>query len=501
MAFITAIPRLFFALPKWQAYLGVIVVAAVAYWVGSYIYNLFFHPLRHFPGPKLWAISKVPYARVYTSGTGHLKILELHKKYGDIVRIGPSSLSLSYPAAWNDVCGHRVQGQQENPKDPDFWRDHKHAIISANREDHARMRKVLSHGFSAKAMQAQQPLILRYVTMMTDKLKVAVKNEPSQNVVAWYNWTTFDVIGDLVFGEPFGCLDKTHYHPWVALIFEHIRGTAFLAALRKFPFAEQIKTMMMTKELTEKYNAHLALGRANVDKRLAYTEPRDDFLESLARAREKGLISYEEILDTSEISIVGGSETTATALSGATYLLCTNPDVLEKLATEIRTSFTHEDEIDLISVQKLKYLMAVIHESMRLYSPVPAGMPRRASETGFMTARGEFVPPNTDLAIWQWSLFHNPKFFTDAELFIPERWMGDERFANDKLDACQPFSVGPRNCIGKNLAYAEMRLILARILWNFDIELDPRSANWFERNEVFLLWEKPELFIKLRERA
>ncbi|KAJ4235444.1 hypothetical protein NW757_013555 [Fusarium falciforme] len=53
------------------------------------------------------------------------------------------------------------------------------------------------------------------------------------------------------------------------------------------------------------------------------------------------------------------------------------------------------------------------------------------------------------LGIWQWALNRDPNNFTDPETFIPERWLGDPRFANDKTDALQPFSYGPRNCIGK----------------------------------------------------
>ena len=54
-----------------------------------------------------------------------------------------------------------------------------------------------------------------------------------------------------------------------------------------------------------------------------------------------------------------------------------------------------------------------------------------------------------------------------------------------------------------SLAYAEMRLVLAKLVWNFDMELDPRSDGWIGQNKVYLLWEKPELFIRLipREKA
>jgi cytochrome P450 len=55
----------------------------------------------------------------------------------------------------------------------------------------------------------------------------------------------------------------------------------------------------------------------------------------------------------------------------------------------------------------------------------------------------------TILGIWQWPLNHNPKFFKHPDSFVPERWLGDPRYDSDKKGAFQPFSVGPRNCIGK----------------------------------------------------
>lgn len=105
--------------------------------------------------------------------------------------------------------------------------------------------------------------------------------------------------------------------------------------------------------------------------------------------------------------------------------------------------------------------------------------------------------------------------FTEPFAFRPERFLGDPKYAGDSLDALQPFSVGPRNCIGKklvgippnflfahiankialllkSLAYAEMRLILAKLLYNFDMELADKDVNWMDQKAYFL-WDKPPL--------
>jgi cytochrome P450 len=91
--------------------------------------------------------------------------------------------------------------------------------------------------------------------------------------------------------------------------------------------------------------------------------------------------------------------------------------------------------------------------------------------------------------------------FTSPNSYLPERWLHPtpSRFIDDNRAVLQPFSVGPRNCIGRNLAYNEMRLILARVLWNFDLELCPESENWTEQ-KIFFLWEKLPLFLKLKKK-
>jgi len=96
-------------------------------------------------------------------------------------------------------------------------------------------------------------------------------------------------------------------------------------------------------------------------------------------------------------------------------------------------------------------------------------------------------------------MYRNPSYFSRVDEYIPERWMGDPAFAKDNRAALQPFSYGPRNCIGRNLAYVEMRLCLARILFSFDIEPTARIQGWPDQ-KVFLLWKKPGLWIKMKPR-
>lgn len=96
------------------------------------------------------------------------------------------------------------------------------------------------------------------------------------------------------------------------------------------------------------------------------------------------------------------------------------------------------------------------------------------------------------MCLYHYAVYHSEKHFALPDEFHPERWLGDgdPRFANDDREAFQPFNLGPRNCIGRSLAYVEMRLILARVLWNFDIRLADDSKDWFTGQKVYFIWEK-----------
>lgn len=89
--------------------------------------------------------------------------------------------------------------------------------------------------------------------------------------------------------------------------------------------------------------------------------------------------------------IVAGSETTATLLAGATYMLLRDPEAMKKLTEEVRSTFKSEEEITLSSVGNLEYMLACLNEAMRLYPPVPIGMPRVVPKGGAKVA-GTFVP-------------------------------------------------------------------------------------------------------------
>jgi cytochrome P450 len=130
-----------------------------------------------------------------------------------------------------------------------------------------------------------------------------------------------------------------------------------------------------------------------------------------------------------------------------------------------------------------------------MYPPVPSALPRVVSAGG-ATVCGEWLPEGTTIGVHHLATYRNEEFFRKPHEFHPERWLGDPEFKDDKLDAMEPFSVGPRNCVGKNLAWHEMRLLLGTVMLYFDMELCKESWDWKDQ-KVFTLWEKKPLMVTL----
>ena len=118
-------------------------------------------------------------------------------------------------------------------------------------------------------------------------------------------------------------------------------------------------------------------------------------------------MTREEIESTSTILILGGSETSATLLSAATYYLLTHPHVMQKLVQEIRGEFKKEQEINMLSVSQLPYLQAVIKEALRIFPPVTLGSPRVVEGNG-KAIGGIMVPSGVRIPFSQnrpWNFF------------------------------------------------------------------------------------------------
>lgn len=187
------------------------------------------------------------------------------------------------------------EGTGNFEKDPQWWNKTVTGVVNildADDDGHRRMRRLQNPAFSDKALRSQEAVIRGYASLLTSKLRAICQRSLSPStpsstpeakgatavvdLTAWYNFTTFDVIGDLAFGEPFYCLRDEKWHWWIQAVFDIFKAGTMLRAARRFP--EPVATLLMVfaipRGLLRTRKEQFAFGCERVDKRLKEEEER-----------------------------------------------------------------------------------------------------------------------------------------------------------------------------------------------------------------------------------
>ncbi|KAI1327216.1 cytochrome P450 [Xylariaceae sp. FL0255] len=496
---------------SWQG-LSRLLAGLFALWVlqfcGNAIYYLYFSPLRHIPGPWLWIVIPGVKFAYMSRGSSEFIMRDLHDRYGEVVRVGPNALSFIRPEAWKDIYGH---GHAEYPKYfPAGVNMDKRKILAADSSNHFRMRRAMLPAFSDKALLQQEPLIRVYVDLLIQKLRDQSETGQPTDMVKWYNLTTFDLIADLAYGTSLQGLEKGKSNKWIESIKRLLKVMPVLAFVGMMPALATILQFLAGPQIRKSEEQHLAYVSKLANDRIHNRKQADrgDFMDFMMRSRgQPHEMSDDELVANADLIMVAGSETTASLLSGLTYWILKTPHVLKRITEEVRDVFSADEDITFNEARsKLPYMMACLEEGLRIYPPVPLLLLRVVPDGPPVQIAGITVPEKTHVGVHQLSAYHSEANFHRAREFIPERWLSESTtdpnspFFNDRRDVHRPFSFGPRDCIGRNLAQHEMRLILAKMLWNFDLVLDKSCDNWDDQ-KIFALWEKPPLKVHIRPRA
>ncbi|MCJ1448317.1 MAG: RNA polymerase II mediator complex subunit [Stictis urceolatum] len=440
-------------------------------------------------------------------GTLVKKELEFHQKYGQLFRIAPNELSITKEEAQIDMHATRP-GHQIPGKDPLWYQSAADAvpnlITSTNPEVHARMRNLIKGSFSEQTLRSQQPLIESYGDLFVERLRAMATAAETGGRGAAIN--IVDIIGDLALGESFHCLRDSCYHPWVQNLYQFFAGMNMAVAPRFYPLIDALVQRMLPASIMEAVRQHIAFVDEKIEKRLNMETSRPDFMTYFMKDNvDFKNMSMAEIQSSFALIIAAGSETTATTLCGTiNYLI--RPEyrpVLQKLIDEIRNTYKSEADITIDSTVGLPYLIATLNEGLRLCNPVPGGLYRQTPKGGTVIA-GEYIPEYTSIAIRPFCVARDPELFTRPTEFVPERWLPEgqrpKEFANDKRDASQPFSIGTYNCLGKPIAWAELRLLLTRFLWAFDVEEEPGKGLVWDDQEMLVMVHKKPFFVRIKAR-
>jgi cytochrome P450 len=196
--------------------------------------------------------------------------------------------------------------------------------------------------------------------------------------------------------------------------------------------------------------------------------PRRDFLGLLlSGGGEHGLpVNRQAVLDESVTMLLAGHETTASALAWSLYLLARHPKHADALADDL-VSHLQGDAPSMSDLEDLTSLRATLDETLRLYPPT-----HRIGRTVLspVVVGGHEIPVGADVLVPQWAVHRSARWYDRPLDFLPERWTPAFRRSLPKF-AYFPFSGGPRICVGTQLAYSEVAVILSLLAQRFRYSL------------------------------
>ncbi|KAJ4388242.1 hypothetical protein N0V93_008849 [Gnomoniopsis smithogilvyi] len=370
-------------------------------------------PLKAFPGPRLYAITSLPFDISGIQGNQHKLLAALHDRYGPIVRVRPNELSYIDACIWKDAYTIRPGHEEWEKGDIIHPVNGVRGIIGSLRKEHRRYRRSLAHAFSKQGLKEQEPIISQHVNNMVTGITERC-DEGLIDIGTWLSWTTTDIIGDLAFGDSFGCVESVAGHHFMESTLNLLKPSMWMGVMGRWGLGG-LALAAMPKAMAAGLQANAEYVYDKLRKRIQLGKERGDFFDHVLKhgiLDVEGTLTpgkrpdnskrptdhlvgftFEELHSTASDLVFAGSETTATVLSGVIFNLLLHPSIHSRLIAEIRSAFTTSDDITITStaIGSLPYLDAVLQEGLRVYHPAPlfAG---RIAPTGGDTIAGVYLP-------------------------------------------------------------------------------------------------------------
>ncbi|KAI1483473.1 putative cytochrome P450 [Daldinia eschscholtzii] len=455
-----------------------VVASIILSFVTTYvIYQRFFHPLAKYPGPFLASLTNGWKGYYIYKLSLHEQLLKAHIEYGPVVRIGPNDLHF-----WNaDAIAPIYKSGRQMAKTEfyDGFTAFKPNLFGGRDEDiHALRRRQLSHGFSQASIWNMEPLIENQMKILIEKLNRLAREQEVfdlKDLIAFY---VFDILGEVAFGRSFNT-QISEVAPEIPAINDHILLSSLLGT---FPFRSFFKRI--TPVLPIPWLRHLVKSRDKLkrvcadcveNRRQQSSTDRPDLMQHLLDAKDpetRAKLTDAEVNSEAWAMLIAGSHSTSGSLSLLFWHLLHNEQALQRVDKEIRDTLGDLPD-DRISYpikgleSSLSYTAACIQESFRISPVFTMCLWRRVLNPEGVNIDGCHIPQNTNLAISNYVLHHNPKNWgEDTEDFTPDRFLGADGklLANNLLQ----FSIGHRMCIGKHLAMTNIWKTLTTLINKFE---------------------------------
>ncbi|KAF4997554.1 hypothetical protein FGRMN_3759 [Fusarium graminum] len=484
------------------------LICYIVYWTGIVIYRLTFHPLAKFPGPFLCRTSWFyqVYFEAFLSGRMLERLPALHEKYGPVVRINPGEVHIKDP-----VVFHQIYKQNTKfTKDPVAYTLGVPNAISMlfDIDEHKKRRETLNPSFSKRRILLLEDLMYEELEkVMTRAMPYIERKEPLPIQDAFYCFTA-DVISHFTFGQSIDLISQPNFARerveqlrsftnsiWILIHFGFIHKIVSALPRRIAAIANEGYQMIvwfcegLAKEAVERHRYSdgklKSLGEETIfDRLLVGNTNSEEDDEKVPRRKQAPKMGAQQIADESVGLLMAGTETTATMLAYGIYFFMTFPETQVKIMEELATVQKNESgRLPIQQIEALPYFTGFVKETLRYAHGVPGRLTRVVPEGGlYVPSINDYIPEGNVVGMSHMMIHNDPEIFEAPNEFKPERWIGEE---GKRLDHwLLTFSKGSRNCLGMNLAYTEMHLMLANVFTRFDLSLVPGSHEdmvWLDR--------------------
>ncbi|RPA86872.1 cytochrome P450 [Ascobolus immersus RN42] len=461
-----------------------------------YIRRLYFHPLSAFPGPFLARISNVYSMAIYFSWREHEIHMELHKKYGPVVRLSPDALIISDPKYLPIVYHMRVN----KPDMSETQGANESVLGAAHYKEHAKRKRRVAGAYSMTNVRRMEHHVDGHVIRLIKTFDdLYAKTGKVFDYAPWAQYFAYDVVSDVAFGKPLGFVETNSDVFGLLKMFQ--QGIPITAVFTKLPtLAWFFRVTGLKGLLKPKPNQNFGIGGLMhfKDKLLAerYEEfkkgngGRNDFLKFFFESKNEdgSPMSLNQVGAEALVIMFAGSDTTSAALREMINFLHLNPRCYKKVVDEIDAAYaegrmtTPVPNFDELS--QLTYVNAVFKETLRLAAAVPVAIQRIVDMPGF-EIDGKFVPGGTLVGINSYVCARQKSLYgEDAEEFRPERWLEDEEKRKELERYDHSFGYGSRPCLGKNLATMEILKVLCTLFHLFEVkEADAPEGCTYKREK------------------
>ncbi|KAE9366630.1 cytochrome P450 [Stipitochalara longipes BDJ] len=429
---------------------------AIALWMSMVIYRLFFHPLRHFPGPVGAKISKFWHSYNSLPRLDGFRWLDrMYHEYGDFVRTGPNEIAIFDPAAVSIILGpgsRCIKGPFYDITKP---------LISVqttrDKQVHAKRRRVWDKGFGMRALRTYQQCILQTSNSLVRAMSAHANSIINANECA------------IAFGKSFGTVETGKGHFILQILAGSVKPFALLGPV-PWLFGTLARLPGSPFEKFVEWCANLVDERRKVHEETEISDVMSNLIEDYNKSEDKAY-ALNYLHGDSRLIVLAGTETTAGTLTHLFYFLASQSSKQALLRAELSLLVKNTEDVDFKALQDAPMLNGVISETLRLWPPVLSGLQYTTPPEG-ITIKKTYIPGNVTVYSPSYTVQRLESCFVNGNEFIPERWFSRPELISNKVGYA-PFSLGQQSCTGKQLALLELRTIVALLVTKFNINFAP----------------------------